>query len=330
MADVPGVLPDFPADLPRNRLGFARWLMSPRHPLTARVAVNRFWQQCFGDGLVRTMTDFGSQGEAASHPELLDWLAIRFTESNWDVKLLLRQIVTSATYRQSSTRTESLQELDPENRLLARGPRFRLSAEMVRDQALAISGVLVGSVGGPSVRPIQPPGLWEAVSYNGEESYIADRGEGLWRRSLYTFWKRQAPPPAMITFDAPTREKCTARRARTNTPLQALVLLNDETYLAAAYNLAISSLEQPGTDERRLELAFRRVVSRTPDDEELAILKKLLDGQRTRYATQPDAAKKLLTVGPTTVGPAREATELAAWTVTLHALFNLDETITRR
>jgi hypothetical protein len=329
-ADVPAVLPAFDQGLPRNRLGFARWLVSSNHPLTARVTVNRLWQQCFGEGLVRTVTDFGSQGEPPLHPELLDCLAVQFVRSNWDVKALLKTIVTSATYRQSSTFTKPSTGRDPENRLFARGPSFRLSAEIVRDQALSTSGMLVSRLGGPSVKPVQPPGLWEAVSYNGEETYVADRGEGLWRRSMYSFWKRQAPPPAMITFDGPTREKCTARRARTNTPLQALVLFNDETYLAAARHLAIWAMAQSGGDRSRLAQAFRRVLSRAPDDDEVVILSQLLASQRTHYETRIDDAKKLVSVGGPLGNERLDATELAAWTVTLQSLFNLDETISRR
>jgi hypothetical protein len=240
-----------------NRLDFARWLVDPANPLTARVQVNRLWQQCFGEGLVRTVNDFGSQGELPTHPELLDRLASEFVRNGWDVKAMLRLIVTSAAYQQSSIAPAALLQRDPDNRLLARGPRFRLSAEMIRDSALAVSGLLVEKIGGPSVKPYQPPGLWEAVSYDGELTYQPDRGDGLWRRSLYTFWKRQAPPPAMLTFDGPTRETCVVRRPRTNTPLQALVLLNDETYVEAARALAALVLAQPGKEDERLRFAFR-------------------------------------------------------------------------
>ncbi|MDP1587558.1 MAG: DUF1553 domain-containing protein, partial [Prosthecobacter sp.] len=337
---VPAALSAWPAEAPSNRLGFARWLVSPENPLTARVAVNRLWQQCFGEGLVLTVNDFGSQGEAPTHPELLDWLALRFMQSGWDVKALLKLIVMSDTYRQSS-RSGDLQSptavanrrslfSDPANRWLARGPSFRLSAEMVRDQALVVSGLLVPKIGGPSVRPYQPPGLWEAVSYNGEETYTADSGEGLWRRSLYSFWKRQSPPPALLTFDSPTREKCTVRRARTNTPLQALVLLNDETYVEAARALAAWILTQKGADDSRLALAFRRVTSRMPAADEIATLTTLLRSQRTRFAAHRDEAVKLIAIGASKQGRELDPVELAAWTVTLHTLFNLDETITRR
>ena len=323
---VPASLSQWQADAPPNRLGFAKWLVSKENPLTARVAVNRLWMQCFGEGLVRTVNDFGSQGEAPSHPELLDWLAVRFMQSGWDVKAMLKLMVMSATYRQSS----QFSARDPSNRLLARGPSFRLSAEMVRDQALAVSGQLAPKIGGPSVKPYQPPGLWEAVSYNGEETYVTDTNEGLWRRSLYTFWKRQSPPPALLTFDSPTREKCTVRRARTNTPLQSLVLLNDETYVEAARTLAAWTLAQSGSETAKLALAFRRVTSRTPDAEELRQLTGLLGRQRDRFASDHDAAEKLIAAGSSMSGRGLDPVELAAWTLTLHALLNLDETITRR
>ncbi|HEV7225998.1 MAG TPA: DUF1553 domain-containing protein, partial [Pirellulales bacterium] len=230
---VPQCLPALPAGAPANRLGLARWLVDPAHPLTARVAVNRLWQQFFGAGLVKTTNDFGSQGEAPSHPELLDWLAVEFVRSGWNVKAMQKRIVTSAAYRQSSRAAAALVERDPENRLLARGARFRLPAELIRDQALAIAGMLTGTVGGPSAKPYQPDGLWEAVSYNGDYSYVQDHGPALYRRGLYTYWKRQSPPPGLLAFDAPTRETCVVRRSRTNTPLQALVLLNDPTYIEA-------------------------------------------------------------------------------------------------
>ncbi len=337
---VPKALSAWPADAPQNRLGFAKWLVSTENSLTARVAVNRLWLQCFGEGLVRTVNDFGSQGEAPSHPELLDWLAVRFMQSGWDVKGMLKLIVMSDTYRQSSrsgdlqspTAVENRRPLfsDPSNRLLARGPSFRLSAEMVRDQALTVSGLLVPKIGGPSVHPYQPPGLWEAVSYNGEETYTADSGDGLWRRSLYSFWKRQSPPPALLTFDGPTREKCTVRRARTNTPLQALVLLNDETYVEAARALAAWTLSNQGVDESRLTLAFRRVTSRMPAADEIQTLTTLLRSQRTRFAAHREKASKLIAIGASKHGRELDPIELAAWTVTLHTLFNLDETITRR
>jgi hypothetical protein len=336
-----------------TRLDFARWLVSPSNPLTARVEVNRLWQQCFGEGLVRTVNDFGSQGEPPTHPELLDWLAAQFMQSRWNVKEMLRLIVTSATYRQRSVgvmenwddakggsrhnpTTSSLHHsttpplLDPDNRLLACGPRFRLSAEMIRDQALAASGLLVERLGGPSVKPYQPPGLWEVVSYDGELTYQADRGEGLWRRSLYTFWKRQSPPPVMLIFDGPTRETCVVRRPRTNTPLQALALLNDQTYVEAARALAALALVQPGKDAQRLRFAFLRLSSRMPDAAELGVLRRLLGQQRARFGANPESARKLARVGISARGRELDAVELAAWTIVTQAMMNLDECITRR
>jgi hypothetical protein len=265
---VPEAIAPWKSDLPPNRLGFARWLFLPENPLTARVAANRLWQQCFGEGLVRTVDDFGSQGEPPAHPELLDWLALEF-QKNWDVKALLKRIVMSRTYRQSSAHRD---QTDLPNQWLARGPGGRLSAEMLRDQALAVSGLLARRVGGPSVRPYQPPGLWEAVSYNGEESYVVSVGEDQWRRSLYTYVKRQSPPPGLLTFDGPTREKCTLRRPRTNTPLQALQLLNDETFVKAAEALAKRSEGQ----QDRVAWMFRAVTARDADPEELAMLHGLL------------------------------------------------------
>ena len=237
---TPGALPPMPADLPRNRLGLARWLVRPEHPLTARVVVNRFWQEVFGNGLVRTAGDFGVTGELPSHPELLDWLAVEFRESGWDVKRLFRMMVESSTYRQSAATTPEKREKDPHNRLLSRGPRFRMDGEMIRDAALSCGGHLAGTLGGPSVKPYQPEGVWEAVAMpeSNTHFYQPDHGDRLYRRSLYTFWKRSAPPAALDVFNAPTRETCTIRRERTNTPLQALVTLNDPQFVEAARALA--------------------------------------------------------------------------------------------
>ncbi|HEY2251723.1 MAG TPA: DUF1553 domain-containing protein, partial [Planctomycetaceae bacterium] len=264
-ANVPAWLPALPTASPeparpRNRLDLARWLVSPDHPLTARVTVNRYWQHFFGDGLVNTVYDLGTQGELPSHPELLDWLAVRFVASGWDVKALHKLIVMSSTYRQSSICPPAQRAQDPENRLRARGPRLRLAAEVIRDSALAASDLLGDQFGGPSAKPYQPAGLWEAVSYNAEQSYIQSQGADLYRRSLYTFWKRQAPPPSMLSFDGPTRETCTVKRARTNTPLQALVLQNDPTYVEAARVLATRLLVEGSPDSsERMGAAFRRI-----------------------------------------------------------------------
>jgi hypothetical protein len=330
-AGVPAALPAFPADLPRNRLGLAQWLVSPNHPLTARVMVNRLWFQCFGEGLVSTLNDFGAQGDAPSHPELLDWLAREFVESGWDVKGLLRLIVTSATYRQDSAASPELLQRDPENRMFARGPRFRLSGEMIRDQALVASGLLVNRVGGPPVKPYQPPGLWEAVSYNGELSYQPDRGEGLWRRTVYSYWKRTAPPPGVQVFDGPTRETCVVRRPRTNTPLQALLLLNDDTFVEAARALAAQVMSTQGAkDKERVREMFRRATSRHPDPQEATLLRGLYERQRARFAADRAGAEKLIAVGVSERGRELESVELAAWTVVAQAILNLDEVITRR
>ena len=278
---VPAMLPPLPKDAPLNRLTLAKWLVDPDHPLTARVAVNRFWQMYFGHGIVKTQEDFGVQGEPPVHPELLDWLATEFVRTGWDIRAMQRLIVTSATYRQSSKVTPALLEKDPENRLLARGPRFRLPAEMIRDTALAASGLLNDEIGGPSVLPYQPQG---PVGRDGVRRRLlgadlrAEHGKDLYRRGMYTFWKRTVPPASLATFDAPDREKCTGRRALTNTPLQALVLLNDPTYVEAARALAQRTLLEGGKDEKsRLDFAFRLATARKPSGKEAGVLRKLLD-----------------------------------------------------
>lgn len=324
---TPAALSPWPPEAPRNRLGLAQWLVTRDNPLVARVAVNRLWTQCFGEGLVRTTNDFGTQGEAPTHPALLDYLAATFRDSGWDTKALLRVIVTSRTYRQHSGLTiHQGNVLDPENRLLARGPRFRLPMEMIRDHSLAISGLLNRQLGGPSVKPYQPPGLWEEVSYDGESTYEMDRGAGRYRRSLYTYLKRQAPPPALLIFDGPTREKCTLSRPRTNTPLQALVLLNDPTFVEAAQQIALDLLSSPASEADRVGRMVRRVLSREVDPGELPIFRRLLTEVRSRYRTAPAAAQRLTS----SADHAQEHVELAAWTILAHTLLNLDEAITRR
>ena len=330
--NVPGWLPVLPAASPRNRLGLAQWLVSPDHPLTARVTVNRYWQHFFGEGLVKTVSDLGAQGELPSHPELLDWLAVRFIRSGWDVKALHKLIVLSSTYRQSSSCPPVQRAQDPENRLLARGPRLRLAAESIRDLALAASGLLIDQLGGPSAKPYQPPGLWEAVSYNAEQSYVPSQGRDLYRRSLYTFWKRQAPPPTMLSFDGPTRETCTVKRARTNTPLQALVLQNDPTYVEAARVLATRLLVECKPESReRVRAAFRRILGRSPDANETSALVRLYDSQLAEYRGEQEAARALIRVGdfPPPDHVLAEPAELAAWTTVVSAIFNLDEAITK-
>jgi hypothetical protein len=283
-AGAPTLIAPWPADAPHNRLGLARWLTQPRRPLTARVVVNRFWAQMFGTGLVKTLEDFGSQGEYPSHPELLDWLAHRFITSGWDVKALMRSIVLSATYRQSSQVKPELLARDPENRLLARAPRLRLPAEFLRDQALALSGLLRERVGGPSVFPYQPKGLYDGIvvgaDYPGTK-WKESTGDDLFRRSLYTFWKRTVPHPVMLTFDAPDREVCIVRRARTNTPLQALALMNEPAFDEAARHLGERMQTEGGlNDDARLQWGFRLVTARDPGPEEMRELRQALDDAR--------------------------------------------------
>ena len=329
---TPAMLPAMADDLPRNRLGLARWLVDGSHPLTARVAVNRFWLQCFGTGIVKTAEDFGSQGEPPSHPELLDHLATQFVAGGWDIKKLMKEIVMSAAYRQSARVTPALLAKDPENRLLARGPRFRLDAEMLRDQAFAIAGLLSPRVGGPSVKPPQPDGLWFAVGYSGSNTvrFKQDRGENIFRRSVYTFWKRTAPPPTMRSFDAPSREACRVRRERTNTPLQALVLMNEQQYVEAARHLAQRVIHTGGsTTEDRVIFAFRCVTGRPPDSQEVADIVAVLNDHRAHFESDLEAAGKLIRVGESKPDTSIQAGELAAWTMVANLLLNLDETLTK-
>ena len=298
--DTPAVFAPMPKDAPKNRLGLARWLVDRANPLTARVMVNRFWQQYFGRGIVKTANDFGYQGEWPSHPELLDWLAKEFIDSGWDVKHVQKLIVMSGTYQQSSKITPELFHRDPENALLARGPRFRMDAEMVRDTALAASGLLVEKLGGHSVKPYQPPGLWEAVGFLGSNTrdFKRDMGAALYRRSVYTFWKRTSPPPSLTAFDAPSRETCTVRRSRTNTPLQALTLMNDEQFVEASRHLARRMMIEGGTTpEERLTRGFRLTTAPRPDAQELTTLVQLFEQQLAYYRADKDAALKLLKVG---------------------------------
>ncbi len=328
-AATPAVLPALEEGLPRNRLGLAKWLVSPSNPLTARVTVNRFWQQVFGTGLVRTSEDFGAQGEPPSHPELLDWLAVTFRESGWDVKQLMRVIVTSATYRQQSHFTTVLRERDLDNRLLARGPRHRLMGEFVRDQALAASGLLVVKIGGPSVKPYHPPGLYEQVTAgNGYNVYVPGKGDDLHRRSFYTYWKRSVPHPAMLLFDAPFRETCSLRRPRSNTPLQALNLLNDTTYVEAARFLAQRMMVEGGdSPDSRLTYGFRLLLARQPRVAELAVLRAAYERTRADFEKDEPAAKLLLAVGEAATDAKLNPTELAAFTTIASTILNLDEAI---
>jgi hypothetical protein len=329
-ADTPAALPPMPGQAPRNRLGLARWLTSPDHPLMARVTVNRLWQQMFGRGIVETSDNFGLQGSPPTHPELLDWLARDFIDHGWDVKRTLRAIACSATYRQSSAAAAELLARDPQNLLLARGPSRRLSAEMMRDQALAASGLLVEKLGGPSVKPYQPPGLWEEIGM-GKPHYDLGTGDDLHRRSLYTFWKRTVPPPTMILFDAAERNTCTVRRQNTSTPLQALALLNDPQFVEAARVLGERMLrEGGGTLEAQLAWAFRRTTGRRGDPRELAILREIFDEQREAFAADTTGAGRLIQGAEGEIGSARPAAERAASVVVAQALLNFDEAIMSR
>lgn len=368
-AATPSFLPPLTDGLPPNRLGLAKWLVDERHPLTSRVIVNRYWQMLFGLGLVKTSEDFGSQGEMPSHAELLDWLAVEFrgemrAESResrakpdaasdsasssgtrlsslnsrlpWDTKHMIRLLVTSATYRQASRVTPALLQRDPENRLLARGSRFRLQAEFVRDQALAVSGLLDPRIGGASVSPYQPAGIWEELASRQDgyqwtaQVYKQSSGADLYRRTMYTFWKRTAPPPTLSTFDAPDRETCTVRRARTNTPLQALILLNDPTYVEASRKFAERILREGGTTlDQRLTFAFRQVVARAPTERERKLLQQLVEEQLVDYRRRADKAEALLKVGESPREAKLDPSELAAWTVFASTLLNLDEALTK-
>lgn len=330
--EVPGIFPPLPEGAPRNRLGLAQWLVSGQHPLTARVIVNRYWQHYFGTGLVKTAEDFGAQGEWPSHPELLDWLATEFVDTGWDVKRMQKLIVMSATYRRASHVVPEVHGSDPDNRLLARGPRFRLDAEVIRDSALFLSGLLVEKPGGKSVKPYQPEGVWEAVAFVGSNTrqFQVDAGDALYRRSLYTFWKRTSPPPAMLTFDAPSRENCTVRRARTNTPLQSLVLMNDIQFVETARKLGERMLREGGSQPAdRLEWGFRVVTGRKPTTAELDVLRTVFDQQFARYTANPAAAELLLKVGATPHDASLPTTELAAYAMIGNLLFNLDEAVTK-
>jgi hypothetical protein len=324
---VPEVVLALPEGAPPNRLGLARWLVDPANPLTARVTVNRFWQMYFGTGIVKTVEDFGSQGEWPIHPELLDWLASEFIRNGWDVKALQKLILTSATYRQSSKVTPELLSKDPDNRLLARGPRLRLPAETVRDQALFVSGLLVDKIGGVSVKPYQPAGLWSAL---GDKDYERDTGESLYRRSLYTFWKRTAAPPFMANFDSAMRESCTVRESRTNTPLQALNLMNDVTFVEAARVMAQRAILEGGAQkDDRLAYAYRLALSRPPSPTELSTLRNSLSFYQDLYQTDGKAAMQLVSQGEAPRDNNIDIPELAAYTAVSSLLLNLDETITK-
>jgi len=333
--NVPSFLPSLPSK-PKgrdyNRLDFANWLVDGRHPLTARVAVNRLWQQFFGVGIVKTSADFGTQGEIPVHPELLDWLAAQFVEDNWNIQRMIKRILTSHAYRQSSAVTPRLLEKDPDNRLLARGPRYRLDAEVLRDQALSLSGLMVSKVGGRGVMPYQPPNIWEPVGFasSNTRNYKQGKGEDLYRRSIYTFLKRTAPAPFMTSFDAPSREQSCTLRGRSNTPMQALQLMNDIQHVEAARNFAQRILKEAGSkDGERVQWAWRVASARQPVDDEVQILEKVLAGHRARFAKDMESAKKLIAYGESKADESLKPDELASWTLVANLLLNLDEVVNK-
>jgi hypothetical protein len=340
---LPAALPPLPEGAPQDRLGLARWLVSGEHPLTARVWVNREWERLFGVGIVKTSENFGSQAEWPVHPELLDWLAVEFVSPTvlpavngepakaWDMKAMIKLLVTSRAYRQDSVLDAELGERDPENRLLARGPRFRLRGELVRDQALAAAGLIVPKLGGPSVRPYMPEGVWDETSRYGDlRNYQADAGEGLYRRSLYTVWKRTGAPPTMLLFDAPSREVCAPKRSRTNTPLQALALLNEVTFVEAARALAERMMREGGdTPEDRISTGYRLATARRPAPEDLVLLRDGFGSRLAEFRSQPESARALVSHGASKPDPSLDPAELAAYTLTANLLLNLDRVVTR-
>ena len=331
-AETPSALHPMLASWPRNRMGLAKWLVDEANPLTGRVIVNRYWQEVFGTGLVRTSDDFGSQGEPPSHPELLDWLTVEFRESGWDIKQFFRTLVTSSTYRQSAQATAEKIEKDRQNRLLSRGPTFRMDGEMIRDYALAASGLLVRKIGGPSVKPYQPKGVWESVAMpqSNTYSYKQESGAKLYRRSLYTFWKRSAPPASMDIFNAPTREHTTVHRERTNTPLQALVTMNDTQFVEASRYLAQRAIREAGDNfDRRLDYLTTRLLARDLSETERAVAKRTYDGFIGFYNSNAEEAKKFLAVGESPPDEALPVTESAAWTMLASQLMNLDEVLNK-
>ncbi|MFN8140165.1 MAG: DUF1553 domain-containing protein [Fimbriimonadales bacterium] len=329
-AGLPAFLPALPKNAPNNRLGFARWIVAPDNPLTPRVTVNRLWERFFGTGIVGTSEDFGTRAEFPTHPELLDWLATEIVRVKWDLKAMIKQIVMSATYRQSSAHNAESARLDPQNRMLSRGPRFRLPAELIRDQALYVSGLLVEKIGGPSVRPYQPEGIWDETNvYGNLRNYKHDEDDGLYRRSLYTIWKRTAAPPQMTTFDVPGRETCRVKRARTNTPLQALTLLNDVTFLEASRVLATNAIRSSSSMQQRIGFIFRKVLGRKPSEQEAQLLESSLAKRIAYYKANPEMAKELLTVGDAKRPYDLDASEAASYMILANTILNLDETVTK-
>ncbi|MCB1078683.1 MAG: DUF1553 domain-containing protein, partial [Verrucomicrobiae bacterium] len=329
------VIPPFPEGTPKTgrRLALAKWLTQPDHPLTSRVMVNRIWSHHFGKGLVESLENFGRQSEPPSHPELLDWLAVTFRESGWDMKAFVRMIVTSHTYRQSSQFSDRIAQVDPENRLLSHGPRFRLDAEVVRDQALFVSGLLSPTIGGKGVKPYQPENIWEPVAFGGSntKNYIQDHGESLYRRSLYTFWKRTAPPPNMTSFDAPNRESYCLRRERSNTPLQALtlMLMNDIQFFEAARNYAQKAMMAASTTDARITALVRTATGRFPTAQEAEIIRQDFEKHLAAYTAKPEEAKKVISYGESKPDEKLASAELAAWTMVANLVLNLDEVVTK-
>jgi hypothetical protein len=330
LPDTPSFLPPMKKDLPKNRLGLAKWLMDNEHPLTARVTVNRYWQTIFGRPLVSTPGDFGSQGSWPTHPDLLSWLAKDFVDNGWNVKRTIKQMVMSSTYRQSSTTRPEHLAKDPTNLYHARAPRFRLMGEFVRDNALSIGGLLNRTFGGPGVKPYQPPGLWNEVSLSGGRRFVQDKGDNLYRRSMYTYWKRSAPHPGLMAFDTPTRETCTLQRQRTNTPMQALVTLNDEQFVEASRAFAQRILKGPAKSfPDRLDWAFELATGRPADSIRKEVLKDAHTFQSKVFKNEPDRAEELLKIGEAPRDNSIPAQEHATWTVLASMILNLDETLNR-
>jgi hypothetical protein len=329
--ETPASLPPMPLKAPKNRLGLAQWLLMPENPLPTRVTVNRFWQEVFGNGIVKSSGDFGITGELPTHPELLDWLATEFRRNNWDIKAFFRLILTSATYRQSSNVTPEKKRVDPANKWLSRAPRFRMDAEAIRDTALSMSGLLSQKIGGPSVKPYQPDGVWEAVAMpeSNTRNYRRDSGESLYRRSIYTFWKRAAPPANMEIFNAPNRETCVVKRERTNTPLQALVTLNDIQFVEAARVTATKLMREVGTTDRRMHRLSMTILSRPWKQSELVVLTSVLDDLKAYYKGHKAEAEKLIAYGETPAPKDLPAGDLAAWTMLCNQILNLDEVLVK-
>ncbi|MDB6140634.1 MAG: hypothetical protein JWO94_3706, partial [Verrucomicrobiaceae bacterium] len=324
-ANTPGFLPPLPEGMPRNRLGLAKWLVDSKNPLTSRVTVNRFWQEVFGTGIVKTSEDFGIMGMAPSHPEMLDWLAVEFRDNGWDVKKFFKMLLTSAAYRQSATATPDKIEKDPANRLLSRGPRFRLDGELIRDYALAASGTLSPKMGGPGTKPYQPEHVWDQVGIGNTRNYVQDTGENLYRRTVYDFWKRMAPPPNMDIFNAPAREVTCVRRDRTNTPLQALVTMNDPQFVEAARNLAQHAMgaAQP------VEFIAQHLLCRPLKPQEEAIIKSSHDDLQSYYQGHAEDAAALIKVGDSVADAKLNPAQLAAWTMVCNQMMNLDEVLNK-